>query len=108
MLSAMRSQVNIEYAFSYPLRAISSYRCLSLSSLSMASASAFVSMGSTSNAYALLVDPIDTKALAEAILKLLKDKHLYEEIARKGYEKAYSMFTWERIAESTLKIVSQW
>jgi len=56
----------------------------------------------------LLVDPIDTKALAEAILKLLKDKPLYEEIARKGYEKAYSMFTWERIAESTLKIVSQW
>ncbi len=57
---------------------------------------------------ALLVDPIDTKALAEAILKLLKDKPLYEEIARKGCEKAYSMFTWERIAESTLKIISQW
>ena len=57
---------------------------------------------------ALLVDPIDTKALAEAILKLLKDKPLYEEIAHKGCEKAYSMFTWERIAESTLKIISQW
>jgi len=57
---------------------------------------------------ALLVDPIDTKALAEAILKLLKDKPLYEEIAHKGCEKAYSTFTWERIAASTLKIISQW
>ena len=57
---------------------------------------------------ALVVDPLDTQALAEAILKLLRDKHLHEEIARKGYEKAHSTFTWERIAESTLKIVSQW
>lgn len=57
---------------------------------------------------ALVVDPLNTKALAEAILQLLKDKPLYEEIARKGYEKAYSVFTWERIAESTLKIISQW
>jgi len=57
---------------------------------------------------ALVVDPLDTQALAAAILKLLKDKRLHEEIASKGYEKAYSMFTWERIAESTLKVVSQW
>ena len=57
---------------------------------------------------ALVVDPLDTQALAAAILKLLKDKRLHEEIARKGYEKAYSMFTWERIAESTLEVVSQW
>ncbi len=56
---------------------------------------------------ALIVDPIDIQALAEAILKLLKDKRLYEEISRKGYEKAYSTFTWERIAESTLKTVSE-
>ena len=50
----------------------------------------------------LIVDPLDTQALAAAILRLLQDKHLYEEISRKGYEKAYSTFTWERIAESTL------
>ena len=55
---------------------------------------------------ALIVDPLDTQALAEAILKLLKDKRLYEEISRNGYEKAYSTFTWERIAETTLKIVT--
>ncbi len=56
---------------------------------------------------ALIVDPLDTPALAKAILSLLKDKRLREEISRKGYEKALSMFTWERIAEQTLKIISQ-
>jgi len=55
---------------------------------------------------ALIVDPLDTQALAGAMLKLLKDKRQYEQISRKGYEKAYSTFTWERIAESTLKIIS--
>ncbi len=57
---------------------------------------------------ALIVDPLDTQALAAAILRLLKDKHLREEISRKGYEKAHSMFTWEHIAENTLEIISQW
>lgn len=55
---------------------------------------------------ALIVDPIDTQALAEAILKLLKDQRLHDEIARKGYEKANSMFTWEYIAKSTLEVIS--
>ena len=55
---------------------------------------------------ALIVDPIDTQALAEAILKLLKDQRLHDEIARKGYEKANSMFTWEHIAKSTLEVIS--
>lgn len=57
---------------------------------------------------ALIVDPLNTQALAETILKLLKDKRLRQEISRKGYEKAYSAFTWERIAESTLEVISQW
>ncbi len=56
---------------------------------------------------ALIVDPLDIQALAEAILKLLKDKGLYDEISRKGYEKAHSMFTWEMIAKSTLNIIEQ-
>ena len=55
---------------------------------------------------ALIVDPLDIQALAEVILKLLRDKRLCEEISRKGYGKAYSTFTWERIAESMLRTVS--
>jgi len=54
----------------------------------------------------LIVDPLDIEAMAGAIVRLLKDKSLYEALSRKGYEKAYSTFTWERIAESTLKIIS--
>ncbi len=56
---------------------------------------------------ALIVDPLDTRALATTILRLLKDKRLHEQISRKGHEKAHSLFTWERIAEQTLKITSQ-
>ena len=55
---------------------------------------------------ALIVDPLDTQALAEAILRLLKNKRLHETISRKGHEKAHAIFTWERIAESTLKVIS--
>ncbi|MFC1957887.1 glycosyltransferase, partial [Chloroflexota bacterium] len=57
---------------------------------------------------ALIVDPLDTPALAKAILSLLKDKRLHEEIARKGHDKAHAGFTWENIAASTLEIVSHW
>jgi mannosylfructose-phosphate synthase len=56
---------------------------------------------------ALLVDPVDTRALAEAILRLLKDKALHNKLSANGYEKAYSVFTWPTIADRTLKIVKQ-
>jgi len=56
---------------------------------------------------ALFANPLDSQALAETIIKLLKDKGLQKEILRKGYEKAHSTFTWEKIAESTLGIISQ-
>jgi len=56
---------------------------------------------------ALFANPLDSQALAETIVKLLKDKGLQKEISRKGYEKAHSTFTWEKVAESTLGIISQ-
>lgn len=55
---------------------------------------------------ALIVDPRDTQALAKAILSLLEDRNLYEAIARRGYEKVHSAFTWEIIAATTLKTIS--
>ncbi len=54
---------------------------------------------------ALIVDPLDTPALAKAILSLLKDKRLHQEISSKGHDKAHATFTWEHIAESTLEIL---
>ena len=54
---------------------------------------------------ALIVDPLDMQGMSGAIVRLLKDKRLCEDISRKGYEKAHSTFTWERIAESTLNLL---
>jgi mannosylfructose-phosphate synthase len=56
---------------------------------------------------ALFVNPLDTQEMAQTIVKLLKDKRLQAKIARKGYEKAHSTFTWEKIAKSTLGVIPQ-
>ena len=56
---------------------------------------------------ALLVDPVDTRALAEAILRLLTDRTLHNKLSGNGYEKVHSVFTWPMIADRTLKIVKQ-
>jgi mannosylfructose-phosphate synthase len=56
---------------------------------------------------AMIVNPFDTGKLAKTIVTLLKDRRLYDEISRKGYHKAYSLFTWEMIANKTLEIIRQ-
>jgi len=56
----------------------------------------------------LFVNPLDAQAMAQTIVKLLKDKRLQKEISDKGYEKAHSTFTWEKIAGNTLRIISNW
>lgn len=56
---------------------------------------------------ALLVDPVDTQALAKTILRLLRDRALSDRLSQRGYEKAHSMFTWAAIAQSTLKAIKQ-
>ena len=55
---------------------------------------------------ALIVDPLNSQALARAILKLLKDKRLHKKISEKGYRKAHSTFTWGSIAGKTLEMIS--
>jgi hypothetical protein len=58
---------------------------------------------------ALVVPPRDPKAMAEAIIRLLKDESLRKRIAEKGYEKAKE-FTWERsidALEDTFKRVEE-
>ena len=57
--------------------------------------------------HALLVDPVDTQALAQVILRLLRDRTLSNRLSQQGYEKAHSMFAWATIAQSTLKEVEQ-
>ncbi|MEH2214079.1 glycosyltransferase family 4 protein [Nostoc sp.] len=51
---------------------------------------------------AILIDPSDSVQLAEAILKVISDSQLRQELIIKGRERA-KLFSWERTAKETLK-----
>ena len=50
-----------------------------------------------------LVEPGNAKALEKAILELMDDPDLREELAKKGYERVLKEFTWEKTAIQTVK-----
>jgi len=52
---------------------------------------------------ALLVDPYDTNAAKEAILRILEDQKVREELKKKGKEQARK-FHWEKTAMQTLNL----
>jgi glycosyltransferase involved in cell wall biosynthesis len=58
-------------------------------------------VGEVAGDAALLFDPRDEEAIADSILRLLKDPALAEELTRKGLERAAG-FSWHRTAEETL------
>jgi glycosyltransferase involved in cell wall biosynthesis len=53
------------------------------------------------NGAALLVDPSDVNALAEASAKALGDRRLRSRLRRQGLERA-SQFSWQRTARGTV------
>ena len=54
----------------------------------------------------IMVDPFDTKAIADAIERLLTDARLRADLARRGVERA-GQFSWEQTASQTLKVFEQ-
>jgi glycosyltransferase involved in cell wall biosynthesis len=52
---------------------------------------------------ALLVDPMDTESISTALNRLLEDKTLRKDLARKGLERS-ELFTWERAATDTWSV----
>ncbi len=48
----------------------------------------------------LLVDSGDVSALAEAILYLLNNDNLRIEMGKSGYERAYELFSWEKVSQN--------
>ncbi|MFU8770598.1 MAG: glycosyltransferase, partial [Desulfotignum sp.] len=52
---------------------------------------------------AKLVPPGDSTALEQAILELLEDPAQQEALARKGYDRVLSHFTWEATARKTVQ-----
>lgn len=51
---------------------------------------------------ALLIDPHDPTQLADAILRVISDPQLRQELIQKGKERA-KLFSWERTAKETIK-----
>ena len=55
---------------------------------------------------ALLVDPMDVEAIAEAMLRLSQDEALREELIAKGHENV-KRFSWEKAARETLAVLER-
>ncbi|WP_117017282.1 glycosyltransferase family 4 protein [Aeribacillus pallidus] len=55
---------------------------------------------------ALYVDPYNPEDIAEKMKLLLSDDKLREELRRKGLERA-KMFSWEKCAKETLKVIEE-
>jgi len=55
---------------------------------------------------AVMVDPYDIEAIKDAILKILDDDRLREELKEKGLEQARK-FHWKKTAEETLKVYEE-
>jgi len=53
---------------------------------------------------AILVDPMDVEAIADAVHEVLMDGNLRQSLAEKGLERA-ERFSWERCARETLEII---
>ncbi|CAD6490157.1 MAG: D-inositol-3-phosphate glycosyltransferase [Candidatus Argoarchaeum ethanivorans] len=54
-----------------------------------------------------IVPPRDEKALADAIIKLLKDKKLRKEMGENAYEKMKEELSWDKIAEKTIEVYKE-
>jgi len=54
-----------------------------------------------------IVPPEHPNALAEAIIKLLKDKKLREKMGEEGYKKLKTDFSWDKIAEKSLEVYKE-
>lgn len=55
---------------------------------------------------ALLVDPNDVEAIADAMLRLSRDEALRQELIAKGYENV-KRFSWEKAARETLAVLME-
>jgi glycosyltransferase involved in cell wall biosynthesis len=54
-----------------------------------------------------IVPPRDEKALAEAIVKLLKDEELRKEMGKYGYRKLKTDLSWDNIMEKTIEVYKE-
>ena len=55
----------------------------------------------------LIIPPKDVNALAEAIIKLLKDDELRKKMGEKSYIKMKEEMSWDKIAEKTIEVYKE-
>jgi len=55
---------------------------------------------------ALLVDPSNAQAIADAIQRLLLNQELKRELIRRGFERV-KLFSWKKTARETLQVYTQ-
>jgi glycosyltransferase involved in cell wall biosynthesis len=55
---------------------------------------------------ALLVDPFDSEAIGEALVRLADDQDLRDDLSRRGIERA-RQFTWESAVEQTWQVYTE-
>ena len=55
---------------------------------------------------AILVDPSDPKAIARAMIRVLKDDELKIEMSKRGVEQA-KKFSWEKTAKDFLEVFNK-
>jgi glycosyltransferase involved in cell wall biosynthesis len=55
---------------------------------------------------ALLVDPLDTDALAEALARIVADADLRHELVTRGFQQV-QQFSWQRCARETLEVLAE-
>jgi len=54
-----------------------------------------------------LVPPCDSKALADAIIKILKDDDLRKQMGENAYRKMKDELSWDKIAEKTIEVYEE-
>lgn len=54
-----------------------------------------------------IVPPKDSKALANAIIKLLKDDELRKQMGKNAYKKMKKELSWDKIAEKTIEVYKE-
>jgi glycosyltransferase involved in cell wall biosynthesis len=54
-----------------------------------------------------IVPPKDVNALAEAIIKLLKDRELRRKMGENAYKKLKKDLSWDNIAEKTIQVYKE-
>jgi len=55
---------------------------------------------------ALLVDPSNAQAIADAIQRIFLDQEVKKELIRRGFERV-KLFSWEKAARETLQVYTQ-